>query len=201
MGFRDVSESNQALLAKQAWKIFNEHDSLLSRIYKGRYFSSSTFLDCGKGFRPSYAWRSILHGKELLQRRLIKSIGDGQNTKVWLEKWIMDDHPMRPINKLPMIDINLDVAALISPEKKWQPEMVQELFPPVDANRILNTPVGGVGDRHIWAYTNHGSYNVKSGLWFLSHYLGAASQVLTSLEQSRNVLKQRIWKLQTLLKI
>lgn len=53
MGFCDVPDFNQALLAKQAWKIVNEPDALLSRLYKGRYFSSSSFLECGKGFRPA----------------------------------------------------------------------------------------------------------------------------------------------------
>lgn len=82
LGFRDMEDFNQALLAKQAWKLLNEPDSLLAKVYKGRYYSAKDFIDCGKGFRPSYVWRSILYGRDLLKRGLIMSVGDGMKTKV-----------------------------------------------------------------------------------------------------------------------
>lgn len=84
LGFRDIEDFNQSLLAKQAWKLYNEPDSLLAKVYKGRYFASSTFLECEKGYKPSYAWRSSLFGRELLRKGLIKSIGNGKGTFVCL---------------------------------------------------------------------------------------------------------------------
>lgn len=99
LGFKDIEFFNQALLAKQAWRLLNEPNSLIARLYKGRYFANKEFLDCRKGYRPSYAWRSILFGKELLCRGLIRSIGDGKDTYVWANKWILDDCPRRPVNK------------------------------------------------------------------------------------------------------
>ena len=112
LGFQDVEDSNQALLAKQAWKLLNEPQSLLAQVYRGRYYANKDFLECGKGYIPSYAWRSIMFGRELLTKGLIKSIGNGRSTSIWSENWIMDDVLRRPVNRQLLIDANLKVSSL-----------------------------------------------------------------------------------------
>lgn len=47
---------NIALLAKQAWKIEQNPESLLARLYKGRYSNSSTFLQSSSSTTSSYGW-------------------------------------------------------------------------------------------------------------------------------------------------
>lgn len=57
--FRDMELFNDALLAKQFWKLFSSPSSLVSRFFKARYFKESSILNSDIGHSPSYAWRSI----------------------------------------------------------------------------------------------------------------------------------------------
>ncbi|KAL5818680.1 hypothetical protein ACOSQ4_022522 [Xanthoceras sorbifolium] len=44
LGFRDLSLFNQALLAKQGWRLIHHPDSLASRVMKHLYYLNSSLL-------------------------------------------------------------------------------------------------------------------------------------------------------------
>ena len=95
-GFKDLQCFNQALLAKQAWRLLTEPDCLLAQIFKRIYYMNNDFLSATKGNCPSYAWQSILFGRELLCRGLKRVIGNGEQTNVWIDNWIFDGKSRRP---------------------------------------------------------------------------------------------------------
>lgn len=64
MGFHDRERFNQALLGKQAWRLHMNPTSLVSRVLKSRYFKNGSFMNASIRSCPSFAWRSILHGRE-----------------------------------------------------------------------------------------------------------------------------------------
>jgi hypothetical protein len=86
MGFRDLHLFNQALLAKQCWRLLKNEDSIVSKIMKGKYYPRSSILEAPCGNRPSYAWRSIQGSCGLLKEGLIWRIGNGNKVKIWGEK-------------------------------------------------------------------------------------------------------------------
>lgn len=89
---------NQALLRKQAWRIWDQPNTLISRILKSIYYKNSFLLECDPGTRPSYAWRKILFGKHLMKNGLLKQFGNELDTSVWFENWILDKVPRPPLS-------------------------------------------------------------------------------------------------------
>ncbi|KAL5554391.1 hypothetical protein UlMin_041792 [Ulmus minor] len=52
--FRDLGCFNQALLAKQGWRLVKNPDSLVGRVLTSCYFPSRSFLTTKKGLYPSF---------------------------------------------------------------------------------------------------------------------------------------------------
>jgi hypothetical protein len=68
MGFRDLEVFNLALLAKQGWRLIQQPESLVAQILRDKYYNGCDFMDASKGKSISYAWRSILNAREVLDR-------------------------------------------------------------------------------------------------------------------------------------
>lgn len=54
MGFRALDDFNRALLAKQAWCILSQPDSMLARVLKRKYFPNSGILLTLVGSNPFF---------------------------------------------------------------------------------------------------------------------------------------------------
>ena len=59
MGFKDLEKFNEAMLAKQVWRLLVDHSSLFYRVFSAKYFPSGSIFDA-KVASGSYAWQSIV---------------------------------------------------------------------------------------------------------------------------------------------
>ena len=83
LGFKDFELFNLFLLARQAWRILQNPNTLSARMLKAVYFPSSDFLGPGLGSHPSQIWRAIVEGKDVLKQGLIIRIVNGRDTGIW----------------------------------------------------------------------------------------------------------------------
>lgn len=113
MGFRDFVDFNQAFLAKQCWRILSDPNSLVARVYKGRYFPHSSILNAPIGQSSSFIWRSLLWGRELLSSGLRWRVGDGSSISLYTDAWIPILHSFR-IMSPPLLPLNCLVSELIA---------------------------------------------------------------------------------------
>jgi hypothetical protein len=69
--------------------LLQEPNSLFATILKEKYFSRGSFLQAKLGHKPSYAWRSLLKARQVLENGLVWRIGNGKQVKFWGNKWLL----------------------------------------------------------------------------------------------------------------
>lgn len=199
MGFKDLECFNQALLAKQAWRLTHDVDFLMSRVMKGKYYEDIGFLDTKLGSRPSYAWKCIIYGRDLLKQGIKRSVGNGQSIYVWSEPWLEDEDEVcrAPIRRQRYLDVNLRVADIIDHRSgRWNSSKLNDLFVPGDVKILRrNQPTLTEHDSWIWRFSRSEIYSVKTGydLAFLRNH-----QELLRVQNAKPSvipLKMEVWKL------
>ena len=76
MGFKDLCKFNEAMLAKQVWRLVHDTNSLFYKVFKAKYFPNSSVFKA-KVKSGSFAWRSILHARKLILIGAKWRVGDG----------------------------------------------------------------------------------------------------------------------------
>lgn len=203
LGFRDIECFNQALLAKQAWRLIQEPKCLFAKFFKSRYFENGQFLESSVGARPSYAWRSILHGRDLLTKSLVKKVGNGKSLRVWMDPWIYEEGWRASYRKQTFFNHDLRVKDLIHrPTRGWNLDYLNELCFPNDVRLILKQkPVIRTNDFWCWDHNKSGDYTVKSGYWLACRLNKPELLQEASQQPSINGLKEQIWSIHTVPKI
>jgi ribonuclease HI len=168
MGFRDLEIFNQALLAKQAWRLWKSPDSFLSKIMKAKYYRGGSFLEARLGNRPSFAWRSIYGSSALLKEGLIWRIGNGKKVSIWKDRWIPKPSTFMVQSQPILLDPCAKVCDLIDDETRWwKPNLLEQIFSQPDVQAICSIPISGTNqeDRQIWRGTKNGLFSVKSAYY------------------------------------
>lgn len=68
MGFRNLYGFDVALLGKHIWSFLHNPNSLVSGLFKARYFSNSHVLKASRGTSSSFIWTGIWKAKEELYK-------------------------------------------------------------------------------------------------------------------------------------
>jgi hypothetical protein len=77
MGFKDFRLFNQAMLARQAWRLIQFPDSLCAQPLKAKYYPRGCLVDTAFCANASTTWQTIMHGLELLKKEIIWRVGNG----------------------------------------------------------------------------------------------------------------------------
>ena len=88
MGFRNMCAFNQALLARQAWRLLTKPESMCAQVLKAKYYPYGKLEDTVFTGNASSSWQAISHGLDLLKKGLIWRVGNGRSIRIWRDNWI-----------------------------------------------------------------------------------------------------------------
>ncbi|KAK3183021.1 hypothetical protein Dsin_030307 [Dipteronia sinensis] len=87
--FLELAIFNQALLAKQVWRIHHNPNTLAARVLKHCHFADSSILMGEAGSSSSFVWKSFVWGKELLEKGSRWKVGSGDSILIYHDRWIL----------------------------------------------------------------------------------------------------------------
>ncbi|XP_062028350.1 uncharacterized protein LOC133744226 [Rosa rugosa] len=92
---KNVGIVNQRLFASslgvEGWRILQYPTSLITRMYKARYFPNSTFWEAESHPTPSFSWRSIFAARSVLEKGARWQIGDGKDVLL-SDPWVLNNY-------------------------------------------------------------------------------------------------------------
>ncbi|XP_050233191.1 uncharacterized protein LOC126681681 [Mercurialis annua] len=170
LGFKDFNAFNQALLAKQVWRISHHQDSLRYKIFKSKYFLKTNIWHAPLKSNSSWGWRSLWHGLKLINQGRRWQIANGSHIHTLTNPWIPTKTPFMPKPKptTRLFDIADLVLGLIDKHtNNWDDQLISHLFIEEDVSAILAIPlpISPVPDRIVWHHHNTGLFTVKSGYY------------------------------------
>ncbi|CAN1146725.1 Putative ribonuclease H protein At1g65750 [Linum perenne] len=153
------------MLGKQGWRLLSNPDTLVSRVFKARYFPRGDFLSAPHVKGSSIIWQNIWATQGIVQSGYRWRIGDGTRVTVWVSPWLRSDQSL--LIETPRDEYlgGLRVCDLFIPGlKEWDAEMIQALFNNCDATAILSIPLHAapLPDHRIWHFGKKGQYTVRS---------------------------------------
>ncbi|XP_019186577.1 PREDICTED: uncharacterized protein LOC109181280 [Ipomoea nil] len=150
---------------KLSWRLIKYPDSLVAKIYRARYYPTSTFFEAKKCSNPSFIWSSLLETQEVLRKHTRWRVGRGDQIKIWGDNWLPDKDNSKIVSfPYPFLE-NATVDVLKDADgSRWDMETIRDIFVDRDADLIQKIPLSRqyVENKLIWAPEEDGGFTVKS---------------------------------------
>ncbi|KAF8394774.1 hypothetical protein HHK36_020989 [Tetracentron sinense] len=194
LGLKCLSQVNSALLAKWGWQLLKDSTALWVKVLKNKCMGTTNLLSYLQRSKSSHVWRSILQGREVLQKGLHWRVGDGKRVKFWTNTWLRDKPLCEEVGSLlsleslgkKVTDFIVEGAWDLAGLRGYLPEdLVQEIIClPVGLDRCLKIKLFGVSiplARSIKKSQSHGVEWDK--LWTINKKIIDPGVLLTLIDE------------------
>ena len=157
------------MLAKQVWRLLENKNSLFHRFFKEKFFPNGNIFTA-KGGCGSFAWKSILIGREVIKKGAIWRVRNGENILIYQDRWLPAPQHTNIQSPPNFFGCDAQVSVLIDKENRcWIDDTVDNNFNPHEARMIKSIPLclTDGDDKLFWPSMVDGAYSVKAGYRFL----------------------------------
>ena len=135
LGFRDLCKFNEAILAKQVWRLLYNMDSLFYRVFKAKYLMQNCL-------RVIYAWKSIFKSQKVITLGSKWRLGDGSLVRIFEDNWIPGNPEGRIISPKLNLPHNATVSHLMDMNSGWWNFMlIDDNFLPFEVQKMKAIPL------------------------------------------------------------
>ena len=165
-------------------------------MFSAKYFPNGNILEAPVHPRCSYAWRSILQARDVIEKGAIWRVGNGQLIDVWQHRWLPNPNHSKIISPKASSSVHRVYDLFLFDTRIWDPSCLACCFLPWEAGMVRRIQVyeEGVEDTLIWPLTNDGEYSVRSAYRMLVSAEALLMPSSSSLDNNGLVWK-KIWKI------
>ncbi|KAM1161283.1 hypothetical protein ACFX2B_000399 [Malus domestica] len=88
--FWNLYALNFSLLAKQGWRLINDHSSSVARVLEAKYIPNSLILDASMEVNELFCWRSLCLVHPIIELGSRWQIEIGTNDDIWNDQDLWD---------------------------------------------------------------------------------------------------------------
>lgn len=128
-------------------------------------------MDCESSNKGSYAWKSIIQAKHVIEVGRVWRVGNGQSIQVRNDRWLPQVSGSKVISPLSGLGNVSKVCDLINHDKHgWKVKLINNNFMPHEAKIMKGIPfsVYESQDKEVWLPSKHGEYTTQSAYKLLA---------------------------------
>ena len=150
--FREPGKFNDSLLAKKIWRLANNEESLLQKVFKENFFPNCFIMECETLNTGSYAWKSIIKAKHVIDLERVWRVGNGESIQIRGDRWLPQVSNARVLSLVTGLALDARVCDIIDQGSlTLRAGLIDQMFLPHEAKLIKGIPLSlqGVSDKQV----------------------------------------------------